>query len=806
MATSIGTAWIQIKPSLRGVSNDIKAALGDSGRGASDRFGKNFKSSFLAASKASFQDAFSEFGARSDAAFSQFKTLAMSAGVALSGALTYAVKQFADREQLVGGIETLFGAGGASVEEYAKKVGKSVEQARGDYNKLMSSQNMVLENSKKAYQTAQLSANEYMETATSFSASLLQGLGGDTVQAAKIADLAIIDMADNANKMGTSMQSIQWAYQGFAKQNYTMLDNLKLGYGGTASEMARLINDTGVMGKGFKATAENMKEVPFNKVIEGIHKVQEKMGITGTSAKEASQTISGSFNMAKAAFNNMIVSMGDPEGDFKAEMNKFLEAAKTFLGNLKPVIKNIAGTVFDEIKEQSPELANDIKMVADTMRGMLKFVSEHKELVLTIGKAVLAYKALQVAVGGTRSAMSTLSPFYKLFRGTIQGAIGGGQTLIDKIKTWGTAKKEVDNTTKSFDGFNKTVERTPKTFSFGESFKDFFKNIGQVLSGALDMILQPLKTLAQGATDIFKTVLKGAGEGLAGMLKALANPQLLLGAVVLAAGAGAIALAIWAIGSAIGAVSPALGDFLNTVIIPLGTFLLGVLVVALTTITILTIRLTNEAVIPLVNAVSGGLTQAFNSIGGVITSAGNAISNVVNSITGGIANVINSVANLLRSVGGQDWYGTGYGITRNFSAGIIDGLVDLLQDSLNNIINAILGAPGVGNALKAAGVKNSPINLRGFRLGRRAQGGAVFGPGSDTSDSIPMALSNGEYVIRAAAARKIGYKNLDSLNATGNMSKPSQVIVNINGYNKDPEVLADEVSKKIALKRRRVIG
>ena len=148
---------------------------------------------------------------------------------ALAGLTGAATKHYAEYEQLVGGVETLFGAGGKSLEEYAQSVGKSVAEASAEYNKLMNAQEDLLSKSKIAYRTAGLSANQYMETATSFSASLIQSVGGDTVKAAKLADQAIIDMSDNANKMGSSMESIQNAYQGFAKQNYTMLDNLKLG-------------------------------------------------------------------------------------------------------------------------------------------------------------------------------------------------------------------------------------------------------------------------------------------------------------------------------------------------------------------------------------------------------------------------------------------------------------------------------------------------------------------------------------------------------------------------------------------------
>lgn len=786
MATSIGTAWIQIKPSLKGVSNDIKKALGDAGDGASNNFGSKFKSSFLASSKAAFGEAFSEFGKRSDEAFSKFKSLAAGAMVGLGGIATYAVKQFAEYEQLVGGVETLFKKNSGEVVQYAKN----------------------------AYKTAQLSANQYMDIVTSFSASLLQGLKGDTAQATKIADMAITDMADNANKMGTSMESIQYAYQGFAKNNYTMLDNLKLGYGGTASEMARLINDSGVMGKTFKATAKNVNDIPFNKVIEAIHKIQENMGIAGTSSKEASSTISGSFNAAKAAFDNMLTSLADPNGNFEESFNIFLAAAKQFLQNLAPVVKSMLKTVFEEIKKQSPELAKGLEDAVGVLRGLFDFAKNNPEAVANIVKLAVSFKALQVATGGARSALDTLRPWAKLGKGIFTGVIGGAQTLVGKLKDLRGAKTSIDAVSGTLQGaggavgasadmaaggvdkLSAAVKRSPKEFTFGKSLANFFKQLGEIAGGAVQGAWKPV-------TEFFK----GAGETIGGFFKTLASPEILLGVLSFTAAAAGVAAAILLIGGALGIVSPGLGNFLNVVVIPLAAFLAGTFLLVLASVTDTINRLTNEAVIPLTNAVAGGLIGVFNSIGGIIETAGNVVVRVIDSISFGIERIINSMANLIRSVGGQDWYGTGYGITRNFTAGLVDGMIDLLQDSLNKVINNIINIPGIGNALKAVGVKANPVSLSGFKLGRRAQGGPVFGPGSDTSDSIPMLLSNGEYVIRASAARKIGYDNLDDINRTGSVgSYTLHQTININGYNRDPKELADEISKIIALRKGRVMG
>lgn len=256
---------------------------------------------------------------------------AASAGVAALG--TACINAYADYEQLVGGVETLFKDSADTIQTYADN----------------------------AYKTAGLSANEYMETVTSFSASLLQSLDGDTEKAAAAADLAITDMADNANKMGTAMESIQNAYQGFAKQNYTMLDNLKLGYGGTKEEMQRLLAD-----------AEKLSGVKYDlssyaDIVEAIHVIQTEMGITGTTAKEASTTIQGSVASMKAAWANLMVGMADDTQNFDMLLSNFIESIGTVADNLLPRIgvviegmgKLVAGLA-PEIASALPTLTNEL--------------------------------------------------------------------------------------------------------------------------------------------------------------------------------------------------------------------------------------------------------------------------------------------------------------------------------------------------------------------------------------------------------------------------------------------------------------
>ena len=268
------------------------------------------------------------------------------AAAAAVGALAKsAIDGYAEYEQLVGGVETLFGTSADVIKGYADE----------------------------AYKTAGMSANAYMETVTGFSASLLQGLGGDTAKAAEIANQAVIDMSDNANKMGTDMSLIQNAYQGFAKQNYTMLDNLKLGYGGTQSEMARLINDSGVLGDAMTVTAETVNSVSFDKIIEAIHVVQTDMGITGTTAKEASTTIQGSITSMKGAWENFMVGLADPTQDFDRLVSNLVDSVITVSENLMPRIMAVLPQMATGITELAGQL---LPLIPETLNAMLPGVLE----------------------------------------------------------------------------------------------------------------------------------------------------------------------------------------------------------------------------------------------------------------------------------------------------------------------------------------------------------------------------------------------------------------------------------------------
>lgn len=281
--TSLAKAYVQIVPSADGIKGSIANVLGDESQSAGKKAGTTIASSI--------------------------KKIIVGAGI--GKALSSALMEGANLQQSIGGIETLFKGSANQMQKYAEE----------------------------AYKTAGISANSYMEQATSFSASLLQSLGGDTEKAAEAANQAIIDMADNSNKMGTSLEMIQNAYQGFAKQNFTMLDNLKLGYGGTKTEMERLLKDAQKI-SGIKYDISNLDDI-----YSAIHIIQEEMGITGTTSKEASETFSGSFASMKAAASNFIgyLTLGK---DIKPALKGLIDSTGVFLfKNLIPMVGNIVASL-----------------------------------------------------------------------------------------------------------------------------------------------------------------------------------------------------------------------------------------------------------------------------------------------------------------------------------------------------------------------------------------------------------------------------------------------------------------------------
>jgi phage-related protein len=349
MAQSVGEVALDIVAGKNTLNNTIRKSMGEA-QGVAN------------SGSSGISNALGKIGSVASAVG---KTVAVGIGVASTAVVAMgksAVSAYADYEQLVGGVETLMGTKGAkTVEEYAEKVGQSVDYVKAEFEMLQQAQSNAMTNAQNAYKDAGLSMNEYMETINGMASALNQCTASE-LETVEYANKAVIAMSDNANKMGTSMESIQNAYAGFTKQNFTMLDNLKLGYGGTKEEMQRLLKDAEAI-SGIKYDISSYADI-----IDAICTIQKEMGIAGATADEAKKTISGSIGMMKASWQNLITGMGDDTQDFGALIDNFVESVDIVGANLLPRIEVVLGGVVKLVQGLAPKI---IARIPDLMSQLL---------------------------------------------------------------------------------------------------------------------------------------------------------------------------------------------------------------------------------------------------------------------------------------------------------------------------------------------------------------------------------------------------------------------------------------------------
>lgn len=390
-----------------------------------------------------------------------------AAGAAAIAITKQAVENYGEYEQLVGGVETLFKSSADTVMQYAAN----------------------------AYQTAGMSANEYMTTVTAFSASLLQSMGGDTDAAAEKANLAITDMSDNANKMGTDMQSIQNAYQGFAKQNYTMLDNLKLGYGGTKEEMQRLLDDANALNAA-QGNYTNYTIDSYADIVDAIHTVQTEMGITGTTQLEASTTIQGSIASMKAAYENFITGLGDENANISELSAQLIESVGTVAENVLPVVETVLKNIAQAVQEDGPAMIE--KFVSYAIEKLPEIISLGLQMVVSLVKGI-AQNIPQIVT----SVLNMMATIVQTIWDAIPDIIEVGKNIVrglwDGIKAMGSWIKEkvsgffggiVDNVkgvlgihspSRVFAGIGENM-----ALGLGEGWNDEYGNIRRGITSGLD--------------------------------------------------------------------------------------------------------------------------------------------------------------------------------------------------------------------------------------------------------------------------------------------------------------------------------
>lgn len=447
-----------------------------------------------------------------------------------------AVDAYASYEQLVGGVQKLYGNAGQSLQEYAKSTGQSVDKAKGEWQKLEDAQNLVLKNAENAYKTSGMSMNEYMETATSFSAALVNSLGGDTKKAAEQTDIAMRAISDNVNTFGSDMESVQNAFQGFAKGNYTMLDNLKLGYGGTKEGMEQLIKDANEYGKSV-GKASNLSVESFSDIVTAIELVQEKQGIAGTTAREAATTLEGSLTMTKAAWQNVLTALGT--GDLEKISQNVIalgDSAATYIDNLIPVIENIfsalpdaLGPIIEKLGAKLPEFLEKVlpvfmqlvgsigQIIADAMPMIVNILIENLPLLLgAFGEIVGALASgllenLPVILSAVwefvKAAGTALINFFKDLLGIHSPSTVFAEFGLDIIN--GLLSTLKDLPARAMSVFSKLLSKIKE---FARNIKEKAKSMGSNLvsgmwngiSGKFKWLVGKIKSFASNVTDKLK--------------------------------------------------------------------------------------------------------------------------------------------------------------------------------------------------------------------------------------------------------------------------------------------------------------
>lgn len=674
MATSVGSAYVSLMPSMDGFASKIGKEFGSQGNAAGKAFGDSMTVGIDGGAKKS-SGILTGLGtvARGVA------TAAVAGFTALTGAVTAiggaALSAYADYEQLVGGVDTLFGSASQTLQGYAAE----------------------------AYKTCGMSANQYMTQATSFAASLVSSCSGDVAKAADYANMAMGDMSDNVNKMGSDMTDVQNAYQGFAKQNYTMLDNLKLGYGGTQAEMKRLIADANKLrqeqGKNADLTIDSYADV-----VEAIHTVQENMGITGTTAKEAATTISGSIGMAKAAWENFITGLGRDDVDFSQLTQQLLESIGAVATNVAPRVAQIGkgiveafpvvlsglGPVLGPVLSEALATAWNIAVGALAELGIQLPTVDASQI--TGAFQAIADAAASV-VGTCKSAFGKLGEQIPGIWDTIVSTIGGAvTTIISAVSPFVTyfasqmlpaIASFASGAVGAFSAVRPAIEQLGSTLL----------NVGQailpVLHNAFAMIVPIISQVGAALMPAIQTVLSVVGS---------------IVSVVITVASQVISVVV----NAASVVASAIGLVMSVV---------SGLVTAVTTFIGSIVSVVGGGIATVVAAVSGGVNAVVAFVGSLVSSALSLVSGLVSSIAGYFSTMVSTMANAAQQV-----YAA---VTGAFSAlvGAVSGHIGSLMNTISSIPGQVMGFfAGAGSWLVGSG--RALIN--GFTQGiQNAIGGAL---------------------------------------------------------------------------------
>ena len=775
MATSVGSAYVSLMPSMDGFASKIGKEFGSQGNAAGKAFGDSMTVGIDGGAKKS-SGILTGLGTVAKGV----ATAAMAGFTALTGAVTAiggaALSAYADYEQLVGGVDTLFGSASQTLQGYAAE----------------------------AYKTCGMSANQYMTQATSFAASLVSSCSGDVAKAADYANMAMGDMSDNVNKMGSDMTDVQNAYQGFAKQNYTMLDNLKLGYGGTQAEMKRLIADANKLrqeqGKNADLTIDSYADV-----VEAIHTVQENMGITGTTAKEAATTISGSIGMAKAAWENFITGLGRDDVDFSQLTQQLLESIGAVATNVAPRVAQIGqgiitafpvvlsglGTVLAPIVSEalstawniainalagigihlpsvdSSQMLSGINAAMDAAKLLLTdpaaFLEKGNQLVQSVGSGIRAGVPKIVSEG--LNVLTSLSQAF--LTGFPQIVSMGGQLVLSLVQGL-------------MDSLPSLIEQGPQIVS----------NIANGISAAagvlLDTGLQIIVAIGTGLVNAVPTLLANIPQILQAVWDAFVAYQwvTLGGTLVTSIGEG-----IAALGSQI---PTKLKGFFDQAVNHAGEFISNMAAKGLQAGSdfLLNIAATMSQ---MPGRVAGWFSEIIFNAASLVSSLGAKASAAGQGFLSGIQGGFNAAVSFVASIPGRVVGAIGDlgGLLVNSGRSLINGFVSGIQSAIGGALSTVSGAVSqIRSFFPFSPAKRGPFSGHGYTTysGKALMEGWAEGIGSGTgavNSAITSALASASSLIGSGitVAPSVAVAGADAAGATYN------VTVNGGSVNADQRIM-----------------
>ena len=752
--TTLGKAFIKIMPSMDGFKKTIEEIMGRESEDAGRSSGKAMGAGIVSSLKSSIAG--------------------LIAAAGIGKLISDSFLAGADLEQQIGGIETLFNDSADRVREYANN----------------------------AYKTAGMSANQYMSLATSFSAKLLQGLGNDTAKAAEYANMAMTDMSDNANKMGTDMESITYAYQGFAKDNYEMLDNLKLGYGGTQSEMARLVNESGVLGDSVKVTAESVKDVPFDKIIEAIHVIQSNLGITGTTAIEAKDTFTGSFNAMKAAAENFLAAfmMNGKDGvDITPALEGLITTTSTFLfGNALPAI----GRMITSLITIVPQLIT---------QGIPTLLSGATQYFNSIGTA------LSTVISSLPGMVQTYLPQILQFgMQLITNLVTGITQAIPQLVTVGS--QIINNISSGLaTGIPQFLSQAlPLILQFTQTLRT---NFPQILRAGLDLIVNLVQGLMNGLPQLIAYVPQIISN-IAGLINDNMPMILQKGIeIVITIGKGLIN-AIPSLVANIPQIIMAIVDVFTAFNwLNLGKNIIDFLANGVKSM----VGTAGQAATKVFNGIKNVITnlpatlqnlgsQAIsfmssgirNMISTVVSAAGSVLSGIVSAITSLPSKLLNIAKNAVTSVAnafkGGNWLSIGKNILSGIANGIIAGVGGLVSSAINackNLLNGVKNFFGIASPSKLMKKEIGRFIPPGIGEGVTANMDAAIKPVAEMNQAIEDAIKpefDKSLSVKAAASIRSGRQFADGTTAAVKNYGGVTIVVNAKD-GKSAREIAKEVKK-----------